>query len=52
MNILITGAAGFIGFHFCNKERFEDKPYCIEHCAAAYVIPEKEETVNKSDKVA
>ena len=31
-------------FHFCGKERFEDKPYCIEHCAVAYVIPEKEET--------
>ena len=30
-------------FHFCNKERFEDKPYCLEHCAIAYVIPEKEE---------
>ena len=22
---------------------FEDKPYCIDHCAVAYVIPEKEE---------
>ena len=31
-------------FHFCNKERFEDKPYCLDHCAVAYVIPEKEET--------
>ena len=31
-------------FHFCNKERFEDKPYCLDHCAIAYVIPEKEET--------
>ena len=31
-------------FHFCNKERFEDKPYCLNHCAVAYVIPEKEET--------
>ena len=31
-------------FHFCNKERFEDKPYCINHCAVAYVIPEKDET--------
>ena len=30
-------------FHFCNKERFEDKPYCIHHCTVAYVIPEKEE---------
>ena len=26
------------------KERFEEKPYCIKHCAVAYVIPEKEET--------
>ncbi len=31
-------------FHFCGKDRFDDKPYCLEHCAIAYVIPEKEET--------
>ena len=31
-------------FKFCGKERFEDKPYCIDHCAIAYVIPEKEES--------
>ena len=30
-------------FHFCEKERFEEKPYCLDHCAVAYVIPEKEE---------
>jgi GcrA cell cycle regulator len=30
-------------FKFCGKNRFEDKPYCIDHCAVAYVIPEKEE---------
>ena len=30
-------------FQFCGKDRFEDKPYCIDHCAIAYVIPEKEE---------
>ena len=36
------------GFHFCGKERFEDKPYCLEHCAVAYVIPEKEEEENKT----
>ena len=30
-------------FHFCDKERLEDKPYCLEHCAKAYVLPEKEE---------
>ena len=31
-------------FKFCGKERFEDKPYCIDHCAVAYVFPEKEES--------
>ena len=30
-------------FHFCGKERFEEKPYCLNHCAVAYIIPEKEE---------
>ena len=30
-------------FKFCGKDRFEDKPYCINHCAVAYVIPDKEE---------
>ena len=30
-------------FRFCNKERFEDKPYCLEHCSVAYVLPEKED---------
>jgi GcrA cell cycle regulator len=30
-------------FKFCGKERFEEKPYCLDHCAVAYVIPEKEE---------
>ena len=36
-----------IDFHFCDKERFEDKPYCLNHCAVAYVIPEKEEVERK-----
>jgi len=31
------------GFHFCEKERFEDKPYCLDHCAVAYIVPDKEE---------
>ena len=31
------------GFHFCGKDRFEEKPYCLDHCAVAYVVPEKEE---------
>ena len=29
-------------FHFCNKERFEEKPYCLDHCSLAYVVPDKE----------
>ena len=33
-----------IDFKFCGKERYEDKPYCMDHCAVAYVIPEKEES--------
>ncbi len=32
-----------VDFHFCGKDRFEDKPYCLDHCAVAYVVPEKEE---------
>ena len=39
-------------FRFCGKERFEDKPYCLDHCAVAYVIPEKEEIKRTPDKVA
>tara|TARA_Y100000590_G_scaffold9460_1_gene11676 strand:- start:78 stop:551 length:474 start_codon:yes stop_codon:yes gene_type:complete len=40
-------------FHFCEKERFEDKPYCLEHCAVAYVIPEKEEAkTGTNNKIA
>ena len=30
-------------FHFCSKERFGDKSYCLEHCAIAYVLPEEKE---------
>ena len=36
-------------FSFCGKERFEDKPYCLDHCAVAYVIPEKEEDKTTSN---
>ena len=36
-------------FHFCGKERFDEKPYCIEHCAIAYIVPEKDE-VKKINK--
>ena len=38
-------------FHFCEKERFEDKPYCLKHCAVAYVIPEKDEAKINSNQV-
>ena len=37
-----------IDFHFCGKDRFEDKPYCLDHCAVAYVVPEKEENERQS----
>ena len=30
-------------FHFCNKERFDEKPYCLDHCSVAYVIPDRDE---------
>ena len=39
-------------FHFCGKERFGDKPYCLNHCAVAYVIPEKEEDKITPNRVA
>ena len=31
-------------FKFCGQDRYEDKPYCLEHCTVAYVIPEKDES--------
>ena len=34
-------------FQFCGKDRFEDKPYCLDHCAIAYVVPEKEDNEEK-----
>ena len=37
-------------FIFCGQERFEDKPYCLDHCAVAYVIPEKEEIERKINR--
>jgi len=39
-------------FRFCNNERFSDKPYCLEHCAIAYVFPEKEEESKLVNQVA
>ena len=38
-----TGHPDEAEFRFCGKDRFEDKPYCLDHCAVAYVVPEKEE---------
>ena len=39
-------------FKFCDKQQFNDKPYSLEHCAIAYVIPEKEEDLKTSQKIA
>ena len=39
-------------FHFCGKERFSNKSYCLDHCAIAYVLPEKEEERTSITKVA
>ena len=39
-------------FHFCGEDRFEDKPYCLKHCAVAYVIPEKEEIKTNEPAIA
>lgn len=34
-------------FHFCGKEIFEDKPYCLNHNTIADVLPKQvEEEVN------
>jgi len=46
------GHPGETGFHFCGKDRFDEKPYCLKHCAVAYVIPEKEESAKIPHKVA
>tara|TARA_B100001029_G_C14916545_1_gene369543 strand:+ start:264 stop:734 length:471 start_codon:yes stop_codon:yes gene_type:complete len=40
-----------IDFHFCGKDRFEDKPYCLDHCAVAYVVPEKEENEKQQSNI-
>ena len=39
-------------FHFCSKKRFDNKPYCLEHCAIAYVSPEKDEEQIHINQVA
>jgi GcrA cell cycle regulator len=39
-------------FRFCGNERLGDKPYCLDHCAVAYVIPEKDENKINQNKVA
>ena len=46
------GHPGETGFHFCDKKRFDEKPYCLKHCAVAYVISEKVEKIIISNKVA
>ena len=39
-------------FHFCGKDRFDEKSYCLEHCALAYVLPEKDEEIASVNQVA
>jgi GcrA cell cycle regulator len=31
------GDPGDDDFHFCGKKNIQGKPYCDEHCAAAYL---------------
>ncbi|MGY8990002.1 MAG: GcrA family cell cycle regulator [Rhodospirillales bacterium] len=37
-----TGDPGDADFRFCGGEAVEGKPYCREHCAQAYVNPNRE----------
>ena len=39
------GEPGTKGFYFCGKPVLPDKPYCAEHCARAYVKPNKQRGV-------
>ena len=36
------GEPGTPEFHFCGKQAVQDKPYCEEHCARAYVKVSKD----------
>ena len=38
-------------FHFCNKDRFDEKPYCLDHCSLAYVIPEKDDSKHVNPRI-
>jgi len=50
------GEPGTPEFHFCGKSSIQDKPYCEEHCARAYVKVSKDKrkgiTVISSPKVS
>jgi GcrA cell cycle regulator len=37
-----SGEPGTPGFRFCGRPAVQDKPYCAEHCARAYVRVTKE----------
>ena len=38
-------------FHFCNKDRFDEKPYCLDHCSLAYVIPERDDSKHVNPRI-
>ena len=43
-----TGEPRADDFHFCGEKVVQDKPYCAEHCAKAYVKNTKEAKLKQS----
>jgi len=43
-----TGDPKFADFHFCGKKTFQNKPYCLNHCAEAYTTPKSKEDKAKA----
>ncbi|MEE8247681.1 MAG: GcrA family cell cycle regulator [Alphaproteobacteria bacterium] len=46
------GNPGEPDFYFCGQESAPEKPYCPEHVARAYHMPEEKRQVGKKDKAA